>query len=106
MREPGRPGPAVERCPHDSQRMAKVGGHGQGGRAAAGRQRAGCMHDLTQTELAEDRGMELHASRLLHGCMHGRDFCSPYWVHVRSARRRRRRARSRSIARARGARRA
>ena len=55
------------RCPHDSQRMAKVGGHGQGGRAAAGRQRAGCMHDLTQTELAEDRGMERpsHACRRL-----------------------------------------
>jgi len=29
MGEPGRPRPAVERCPHDPHRMAKVGGRGQ-----------------------------------------------------------------------------
>ena len=41
MGEPGRPGPAAERCPHDPQRVAEVGG--RGGHVA--RRARGGMHD-------------------------------------------------------------
>ena len=48
MGEPGRPGPAVERCPHDPQRMAKVAGRGRGASASSDQRH---LHDATLLDL-------------------------------------------------------
>ena len=58
IRQPGRPGPAVGRCPHDTQRMAKVEGRGHEGRAAASSALAACMTLPMQTGTAEDIGVQ------------------------------------------------